>query len=212
MGTGRRGGAHLCSAARSSLRDKLSTHRSRFPSRLYHKILAPNQISSQTQASAFRLCFDAAIQAAQVIRRAAAYGRKRELRGCRRRARARSTWKPPLPDQLVYVSRPGCGGRVGSYVRSEPDHATLCAPPNGSENKSSPAQHDGGDELGGEGEAGSGQGREEEESPSHEGAMRARGEASVELQGVQRLPAWEEAPSVQGVWRDINLRARLCTL
>ena len=36
------------------------------------------------------------------------------------------------------------------------------------------------------------QGDEAEEGPSHKGAMRARGEASVEVQGVQRLSAREE--------------------
>ena len=36
-------------------------------------------------------------------------------------------------------------------------------------------------------------GDEAEESPSHEGAVRARGEASVAMQGVQRLSAREEA-------------------
>ena len=53
---------------------------------------------------------------------------------------------------------------------------------------------------------------EAEESPSHEGAVRARGEVSVELQGVQRLSAREEALSLQGVRWCINLRARSCAL
>ena len=48
------------------------------------------------------------------------------------------------------------------------------------------------------------QGDEAEEGPSHEGAMRARGEAPVAVQGVQRLSAREEAPFVQGVrWGSI---------
>ena len=34
-----------------------------------------------------------------------------------------------------------------------------------------------------------GEGHEAEESPSHEGAMRARGEVPLEVQGVQRLSA-----------------------
>ena len=55
-------------------------------------------------------------------------------------------------------------------------------------------------------------GHEAEESPSHEGAMRARGEASIEMQGVQRLSAREEALSVQGVRRCMNLRARSSAL
>ena len=42
--------------------------------------------------------------------------------------------------------------------------------------------------------------------------MRARGEASVEVQGVQRLSPREEALSVQGVRRGINLRARSSAL
>ena len=36
-------------------------------------------------------------------------------------------------------------------------------------------------------------GDEAEEGPSHKGAMRARGEVEIELQGVQRLSAWEVA-------------------
>ena len=40
---------------------------------------------------------------------------------------------------------------------------------------------------------------EAEESPSHEGAMRAREEVSVVVQGVQRLSPREEAQTVQGV-------------
>ena len=51
-------------------------------------------------------------------------------------------------------------------------------------------------------------GDEAEESPSHEGTMRARGEVSVELHGVPRLPAWEAAQSMQGVRWFWNLRAR----
>ena len=52
------------------------------------------------------------------------------------------------------------------------------------------------------------QGDEAEEGPSHEGAVRARGEAEIEMQGVQRLSAREEALSVQGVRRVSSLRAR----
>ena len=51
-------------------------------------------------------------------------------------------------------------------------------------------------------------GDEAEGSPSHEGAVRARGEVSVEMQGVRCLSAREEALSVQGVRWCINLRAR----
>ena len=54
------------------------------------------QISSQSQASAFRLRLDGAIQAAQDVRRGAADGRRRELRGCIGvRARSRSPRKSP---------------------------------------------------------------------------------------------------------------------
>ena len=52
------------------------------------------------------------------------------------------------------------------------------------------------------------QGDEAEESPSHKGAMRARGEAPVDMQGVQRLSAREAALSVQGVRWELDLRAR----
>ena len=55
-------------------------------------------------------------------------------------------------------------------------------------------------------------GDEAEESPSHEGAVRARGEVSLELHGVRRLSPREEALSVQGVRRGINLRARSSAL
>ena len=66
----------------------------------------------------------------------------------------------------------------------------------------------------GEGDGGGGdeEGDEAEESPSHEGAMRARGEVSVEMQGVQRLSAREVALVVQGVRWGLNLRARSYTL
>ena len=56
------------------------------------------------------------------------------------------------------------------------------------------------------------EGREAEERPSPEGAMRARGEVSVDLQGVQRLSPREAALSVQGVRRVCNLRARSSAL
>ena len=67
----------------------------------------------------------------------------------------------------------------------------------------------------GHGERGRGgdeEGDEAEESPSHEGAVRARGEVSVELQGVQRLSARSSAHSVQGVRWGLNLRARSSAL
>jgi len=57
-----------------------------------------------------------------------------------------------------------------------------------------------------------GEGREAEERPLHKGAMRARGEASLEVQGVQRLSARSSAPSLQGVRWGFNLRARSCAL
>ena len=63
----------------------------------------------------------------------------------------------------------------------------------------------------GHGERGRGgdeEGHEAEESPSHEGAVRARGEVSVEMQGVQRLSAREAAQSMQGVRWCVNLPAR----
>ena len=47
-----------------------------------------------------------------------------------------------------------------------------------------------------------------EESPSHKGAIGARGEAPVDMQGVQRLSAREAALSVQGVRWALDLRAR----
>jgi len=53
-----------------------------------------------------------------------------------------------------------------------------------------------------------GEGREAEESPSDEGAVRARGEEALELQGVQGLAARSSALSLQGVRWGINLRAR----
>jgi len=56
------------------------------------------------------------------------------------------------------------------------------------------------------------EGHEAEESPSNKGAVRARGEASLKVQGVQRLSARSSAPSVQGVRWGINLRARSCAL
>jgi hypothetical protein len=55
------------------------------------------------------------------------------------------------------------------------------------------------------------EGHEAEESPSHEvsqGAVRARGEASLVVQGVQRLSARSLAQTLQGVRWCINLRAR----
>ena len=56
------------------------------------------------------------------------------------------------------------------------------------------------------------EGDEAEESPSHEGAVRARGEVSVAMQGVQRLSAREAAQSMQGMRRGINLQARSSAL
>ena len=53
------------------------------------------------------------------------------------------------------------------------------------------------------------QGDEAEEDPLHEGAMRARDQVPVSVQGVQRLSAREVALSVQGVQR---LSARSFTL
>ena len=58
---------------------------------------------------------------------------------------------------------------------------------------------------------GDGGGRVEQGDEAEEG-MRARGEAEIEMQGVQRLSAREEALSVQGVRWGLNLRARSCTL
>jgi hypothetical protein len=52
------------------------------------------------------------------------------------------------------------------------------------------------------------EGHEAEDSPDAPWAVRARGEASLEVQGVQRLSARSSAPSMQGVRRCINLRAR----
>ena len=46
------------------------------------------------------------------------------------------------------------------------------------------------------------QGDEAEEGPSHKGAMRARGEAPVEVQGVQRLSAREAARSFTSVCKE----------
>jgi hypothetical protein len=56
------------------------------------------------------------------------------------------------------------------------------------------------------------EGHEAEESPSHKGAMRARGEEALELQGMQWVSARSSALYMQGVRWGINLRARPCTL
>ena len=56
------------------------------------------------------------------------------------------------------------------------------------------------------------EGHEAEESPSHKGAVRARGEVPLELQGVPRLSARSSALSVQGVRWGFNLRARSSSL
>ena len=56
------------------------------------------------------------------------------------------------------------------------------------------------------------EGHEAEESPEALRAVRARGEASLELQGVQRLSARSSALQVQGVRWVTNLRARSCAL
>jgi hypothetical protein len=56
------------------------------------------------------------------------------------------------------------------------------------------------------------EGHEAEESPLHKGAMRARGEEALEVQGVQRLSARSYALSVQGVRWEGNLRARSSAL
>ena len=78
------------------------------------------------------------------------------------------------------------------------------------------AEMEGADDVKAEVEAddgdGANQGDEAEESPSHKGAMRARGEVSVELQGVRRLSARSSAPFVQGVRWGVNLRARSSAL
>ena len=52
------------------------------------------------------------------------------------------------------------------------------------------------------------EGHEAEESPSNKGAVRARGEVPLELQGVQRLSARSSALYMQGVRWGCNLRAR----
>ena len=51
-------------------------------------------------------------------------------------------------------------------------------------------------------------GAKRKRAPAQKGAMRARGEVPLELQGVQRLSARSSALSVQGVRWVINLRAR----
>ena len=56
------------------------------------------------------------------------------------------------------------------------------------------------------------EGHEAEESPDALRAVRARGEASLVVQGVQRLSARSSAHSVQGVRWGINLRARSSAL
>jgi hypothetical protein len=56
------------------------------------------------------------------------------------------------------------------------------------------------------------EGHEAEESPSNKGAVRTRGEASLEVQGVQRLSARSSALSVQGVRWVTNMRARSSAL
>ena len=56
------------------------------------------------------------------------------------------------------------------------------------------------------------EGHEAEDSPDAPWAVRARGEASLEVQGVQRLSARPSALSVQGVRWGINLRARSSAL
>ena len=55
-------------------------------------------------------------------------------------------------------------------------------------------------------------GREAEESPSNKGAMRARGEEPLGVQGVQRLSARSSALSMQGVRWACNMRARSSAL
>ena len=52
------------------------------------------------------------------------------------------------------------------------------------------------------------EGHEAEESPSHKGAVRARGEEALELQGMQWVSARSSALYMQGVRWGINLRAR----
>ena len=54
-------------------------------------------------------------------------------------------------------------------------------------------------------------GAEAEESVSDEGAVRARGEEALEVQGVRCVSARPSALSMQGVRWCINLRARSCT-
>ena len=56
------------------------------------------------------------------------------------------------------------------------------------------------------------QGTKRKRAPHHKGAVRARGEATLELQGVQRLSARSSALYVQGVRWGINLRARSSAL
>ena len=56
------------------------------------------------------------------------------------------------------------------------------------------------------------EGHEAEESPEALRAVRARGEATLEVQGVQRVSARSSAHSVQGVRWGINLRARSSAL
>ena len=51
-------------------------------------------------------------------------------------------------------------------------------------------------------------GTKRKRAPPTKGAMRARGEVSLELQGVQCLSARSSAPSMQGVRWVTNLRAR----
>ena len=52
------------------------------------------------------------------------------------------------------------------------------------------------------------EGHEAEDSPDAQGAVRARGEVPLELQGVQGLSARSSTLSMQGVRWGINLRAR----
>jgi hypothetical protein len=56
------------------------------------------------------------------------------------------------------------------------------------------------------------EGHEAEESPSHKGAVRARGEVPLEVQGVQRLSARSSALWVQGVRWVTDMRTRSSAL
>ena len=75
-----RGEARLCWAVQSKSGTVWICPREVVSSLKNSRIDPARQISSQSQASAFRLRFHAAIQAAQDVRRAAADGRRRELK------------------------------------------------------------------------------------------------------------------------------------